>query len=131
MRLLLVCLGGAVGSGARYLVALALAHRAAVHFPWATFAVNVIGCFCLQLLLGLAAGGLRLSDELRLLLATGVLGGFTTYSSFNTETLGLWRAGAPRLALIYLLATVLACLVAGLAGAAAARALAGAASSAS
>ena len=123
MRLLLVCLGGAVGSGARYLVALALAHRAAVHFPWATFAVNVIGCFLLQLVLDLAAGGLRLSDELRLLLTTGVMGGFTTYSSFNAETLALWRAGAHRLAFMYLLATVLVCLLAGLAGAAVARSL--------
>jgi CrcB protein len=57
VRLLLVCLGGAFGSGARYLVALALAHRAAVHFPWATFAVNVAGCFLIQLILGLIAGG--------------------------------------------------------------------------
>jgi fluoride exporter len=124
VRLLLVCLGGAFGSGARYLVALALARPPTLQFPWATFAVNVLGCFCLQLLLGLAAGGLRVSDEIRLLLATGVLGGFTTYSSFNAETLALWRAGAPRLALIYLVATVLVCLAAGLAGAALARSLA-------
>jgi fluoride exporter len=123
VRLLLVCLGGAVGSGARYLVAVALAHRAAVHLPWATFAVNVAGCFLLQLVLGLAAGGLRISDEVRLLLTTGVMGGFTTYSSFNAETMALWRAGAPRLALAYLLATVLVCQLAGLAGAAVARAL--------
>jgi CrcB protein len=123
VRLLLVCLGGALGSGTRYLVAVALAHRAAVHFPWATFAVNVAGCFLLQLILGLIGGGLRLSDELRLLLTTGVMGGFTTYSSFNAETLALWRAGAPRLALGYLLATVLVCLAAGLAGAALARSL--------
>ena len=126
MRLLLVCLGGAFGSGARYLVALALARPPALNFPWATFAVNVVGCFCLQLLVGLVAGGARLSDELRLMLATGVLGGFTTYSSFNTETLGLWRAGAPRLALVYLVATLLVCLAAGLAGAALARTLTGA-----
>jgi CrcB protein len=62
----------------------------------------------------------------RLLLTTGVMGGFTTYSSFNAEMLALWRAGAPRLAVAYLLATVLVCVAAGLAGAALARSLAGA-----
>jgi CrcB protein len=131
VRLLLVCLGGAVGSGARYLVALALARPPGPQFPWATFAVNVLGCFAMQLLVGLVAGGLRVSDEVRLLLATGVLGGFTTYSSFNAELTGLWRGGAPKLALLYLVATVLVCLAAGLAGAVVARSLVGAASPAS
>jgi CrcB protein len=132
VRLLLVCLGGALGSGARYLVAVALVPRLssaspgvglALTFPWATLTVNVVGCFLLELLVGLVAGGLRLSTELRLLLATGVLGGFTTYSSFNTETAALWRAGAPRLAVIYLLVTLLACLLSGLLGAQLARLL--------
>ena len=120
MRLLLVCQGGALGSGARYLVALGLAPAAGAagpSFPWPTFAVNVAGCFLLELLVGLAAAGLRLSVETRLLLGTGIRGGFTTYSSFNTETAALWRAGAPRLAIAYLLATVLTCVVAGLLGA--------------
>ena len=57
------------------------------------------------------------------MLATGVLGGFTTYSSFNTETAALWRSGAPRLAGAYLVVTLLACLLAGLLGAQLARVL--------
>lgn len=128
MRLLLVCLGGALGSGARYLVAVALARSLGPSFPWATFAVNVVGCFLLQLLITVGAGRLAvpMSDELRLLLTTGVLGGFTTYSSFNAEMLGLVRAGAGRMAVFYLAATVFTCLAAGVAGMVLGRALAGA-----
>jgi fluoride exporter len=120
VRLLLVCLGGALGSGARYLVAVALPRppeaAAAGAFPWATFAVNTLGCFLMQLLVGVAAGPLRLSAEVRLLLGTGVLGGFTTYSSFNAELTGLLRAGAWPATLLYLGATVLGCFAAGVLG---------------
>jgi fluoride exporter len=129
LRLLLVCLGGALGSGVRYLVAVALPRTAeavaAGAFPWATFTVNTVGCFLMQLLVGVAAGPLRLSPEVRLLLATGVLGGFTTYSSFNAELQAMVRGSAWASALVYLLATVLGCFGAGLLGALAARPLGG------
>jgi CrcB protein len=120
MHFLLVCLGGALGSGARYLVAVALPRvPAAVEaggFPWATFVVNVGGCFLMELLVALAAGHLRISAETRLLLGTGVLGGFTTYSSFNAELAGMLRAGQLAGSAVYLGATVLGCFAAGLLG---------------
>lgn len=107
-RFLLVCLGGALGSAARYLVALAM--------PRGTLVVNLVGSFCIALVMAL----LRPSD-LRLLLVTGILGGFTTYSAFNEETLQMMRAGTWGAAALYVLVTVAGCLAAGFAGVAIAR----------
>jgi CrcB protein len=110
-RFLLVCLGGALGSGSRYLVALAAASLPGASFPWGTLAVNVTG----SLLIGAAMEGLAPSG-LRLFFVTGVLGGFTTYSSFNQETLQLVRSGQPGAALLNAGATLFGCLAAGVAG---------------
>jgi CrcB protein len=94
-------------------------------FPFGTLTVNVVGSFLLGAImeLGLAYGAL--SPGLRVVLATGVMGGFTTYSSFNYETLGYLQRGAWVLGAAYLLATCLGCLVAGALGLAFARWLAG------
>src|SRR5262245_62313903 len=85
-RLLLVCLGGAAGSGARYLLAMWVTAKAGSGFPFGTLAVNVIGSFAMGFLAQFAAAH-EMSETTRLALATGVLGGFTTYSEFNEETL--------------------------------------------
>lgn len=82
---------------------------------WGTLAVNVLGAFAISVLAALVVAN-RASEEARLLLGAGVLGGFTTYSSFNLEALTLWQRGAVGLALAYVLATVVGCLFAGLAG---------------
>jgi len=116
-RFLCVCLGGAAGSGLRYLVALALPRPSPLAFPWATLLVNVFGCFLLELVLLSTALALRLSAEWRLALTTGFLGGFTTYSTFNAESSALFRSGAWRLAMLYAAVTVLAGFFAGLIGA--------------
>ena len=124
-RLLLVCLGGGVGSGLRYLVTVALPTRPGVGLPLGTLAVNLAGCFLLELVLAGVAPG-RISTETRLLLGTGMLGGFTTYSSFNSETLALLRQGSPSgtgTALLYVLLTLSGGLVAGLLGALVGRSL--------
>jgi CrcB protein len=120
-RLLIVCLGGAAGSGARFLLSTAIARAAGQGFPWWTWTVNVLGCFALEVVLGLAAGALRISPHVQLLLTTGFMGGFTTYSSYNTEVLALFRAGQWRLGSAYVAATLAGCLVAGALGAALAR----------
>ena len=109
-RFLLVCLGGALGSGARYLVGLATPHG--------TLIVNLSGSFCIALAMAL----MRPSDA-RLLIVTGVLGGFTTYSAFNEETLQMLRAGTWGAAMMYVALTVLGCLAAGLAAVMVARAV--------
>lgn len=106
-----VGLGGFVGSVARYAVALWLGGSTAGRFPWATFGVNVVGC----LLIGLLAGVFARSptpESVRLFLVTGLLGGFTTFSAFGLETLGLLRRGDVGLALSYALGSVLLSLLA-------------------
>jgi CrcB protein len=92
--ILLVALGGAVGSVARYkLSGLVLQHTLDWRFPAGTFAVNVTGCLAAGLLAGLAEKHDLLSAEARLLLFTGVLGGFTTFSAFGLETMHLLKRG--------------------------------------
>jgi CrcB protein len=122
LRLLLVCAGGALGSGARYLVSTWAVRALGADFPRGTLLVNFTGSFALALVFALP--GERLSPELRLFLGAGVLGGYTTYSSFNTETLALLDQGSAALALANVALTTLGCLIAGLAGLAAGRLLA-------
>jgi CrcB protein len=116
IRFLLVCLGGALGSGARYWVALEAPRLFGTGFPYATLIVNVLGSFLLGALVRFAATTSTISTEMRLLLATGVLGGFTTYSTFNHETVEYLRAGSYGLAGLNVAATLLACLLAGALG---------------
>ncbi len=122
LRLLLVCAGGALGSGARYLVSTWAARVLGADFPRGTILVNATGSFVLAALFVLP--GSRLSPEVRLFLGAGVLGGFTTYSSFNTETLALVDQGSLGLAAANVALTVTGCLVAGLLGFAVGRFLA-------
>ena len=124
-RLLLVCLGGALGSGARYLVSVGVVAAFGIGFPYGTLIVNLAGSFAVAFVMQLSMTGDLLSPEWRLLLTTGVMGGFTTYSTFNYETLAYFRTGAWGIAVINVVATVLGCLVAGLAGFALARMLFG------
>ena len=123
-RLLLVCTGGALGSGARYLVSTWAARALGADFPRGTLLVNVAGSFLLSFLMGFAGAREAISPEARLFLGAGVLGGFTTYSSFNYETLALLERGVVH-ALANVALTVLGCLAAGVVGLVAARALAG------
>ncbi len=124
-RFLLVCLGGALGSGARYLVSTWAARALGPDFPRGTLIVNVAGSFLLAAIMTASLSTDAVSPELRLFLGAGILGGFTTYSSFNYETLALLQQGTPGLAALNLGLTVLGCLGAGLAGVVAVRWLAG------
>jgi CrcB protein len=121
-RFLMICLGGAVGTGARYLFSTAMA-RAFGNFPFGTLGVNVLGSFLASVVMVQALERSALSPDLRLVLVTGVLGGFTTYSSFNYETLHLAQSGAAGLAMVNVAVTLVTCLLAGIAGIALGRAL--------
>lgn len=125
-RFLLICIGGAAGTGARYLVATGLLKWLGPAFPFGTITVNVVGSFLLGSIMELGLGYGAIAPDVRVILATGVMGGFTTYSSFNYETLGLLQRGAWFLASTYFLATAVGCLAAGVLGIAFARWLAGA-----
>jgi CrcB protein len=122
-RLLLVCLGGAIGTGGRYLVAVAAARALGPDFPWGTMAVNLAGAFLIGLIQQLAVEVAGLSDDLRLFLVTGILGGFTTYSAFAYETVALGRVGAWPQAAANVLVTTIGCLLLCGLGMATARAL--------
>ena len=101
-----VGLGGFLGSVARYAFAVGLGNTPTGRFPWATFAVNCLGC----LLIGVMAGWLSrasVPESARLFLVTGILGGFTTFSAFGLESVGLLRRGEFSLALLYILGSVL------------------------
>jgi len=114
-RFLLICVGGAVGTGARYLFSTAMT-RAFGNFPFGTLGVNVIGSFLASVVMVLALEKSALSPDLRLIVVTGGLGGFTTYSSFNYETLHLAQSGATMLAIVNVAVTLVTCLLAGIAG---------------
>jgi CrcB protein len=120
-RFLWVCLGGAVGTGARYLLTGWTLTTFGTRFPWGTFAVNVIGSFLAGALMQMGAATALESPTLRFALTVGVLGGFTTYSAFNQETIRFLHDGSWPLALGNVAATLISCLAAGLAGVAAGR----------
>jgi CrcB protein len=115
-HLFLVAIGGAIGSALRHLVNLA-ALRLEPGFPWSTLSVNVAGSFAMGVLVELVARRFGASNEVRLFLMTGILGGFTTFSAFSLDAVVLWERGALASAALYVGASValsLAALVAGL-----------------
>jgi fluoride exporter len=102
MQVLLVALGGAVGSVARYSVGLAVARWFGLAFPWGTLTVNIVG----SLAIGLLAARFPANESMRLLLGVGLLGGFTTFSAFSLETVRLIEH-QPGLAMLYVAASLL------------------------
>jgi CrcB protein len=118
----IVCLGGALGSGLRYLTAQWTAARGWTSFAWATLIVNVVGCFFIMLITTIAART-TMSQGVRLFLTTGIMGGLTTYSTFDYETTTYLQTGTPMSALLNIGATLVVCFVAGLAGIGLARVL--------
>lgn len=118
---LYVFLGGGVGSVLRHGCNLLLGLHLGTGFPWATLTVNVLGSFLLALLMSWPSDAVR--PEVRWVLGTGMMGGFTTYSTFNLETLRMFEKGAGGLAAAYVTATVLGCLTAGVLGMTGARLL--------
>ena len=111
-RLFWISLAGAAGTAARYLVTVALAQRFGSTLPYGTLAVNLIGCFAIAALVP-AGAALGWSPTVRAAVTVGFLGGFTTYSSFNYETMRLWESDATAASLINVLLTVGGGLIAG------------------
>jgi CrcB protein len=106
-----VGIGGFTGGIFRYVLSLLIHAKTTTIFPLGTLIVNLIGCFLIGIVIGFFDNG-HISDEWKLFLATGVLGGFTTFSAFSIETITLFRDGHPAYALIYILASVLVGLLA-------------------
>ena len=103
--------GGVIGALGRYGLATAWPHTPA-HFPWATFVTNVAGCFLIGILMVLITEVWSAHRLVRPFLGVGVLGGFTTFSTYTGDVQQLVAAGAARLALLYLAGTLIAALTA-------------------
>ncbi|TIT68283.1 MAG: fluoride efflux transporter CrcB [Mesorhizobium sp.] len=110
-NLLLVAVGGGIGAGIRHLTSMGALRLVGPNYPWGTMAINIIGSFAMGLFIAILArrGG---SNELRLFVATGILGGFTTFSAFSLDFATLWERGATLPAFGYALASVIGAITA-------------------
>ena len=115
MQLLLVMIGGALGSGARFLTGRTMLAWLGPDFPYGTLTVNLLGGLLMGLLVGTLArsGG---SEDVRVFVGVGVLGGFTTFSAFSLDLVTMIERGAATVALGYALASVIGAALALFAG---------------
>lgn len=102
----MIGLGSFIGGASRYLVTLAIQNKILSTYPFGTFGVNIIGCFLIGIVYGLSEKG-NINVEWRLFLATGILGGFTTFSSFSNETVSMLRDAQYWQALSYVALSVI------------------------
>jgi len=98
--------GSFIGGIFRYLLSLLIQTKTTTNFPLGTLVVNIVGCFFIGIVFGIFDKG-QISNEWKMFLATGILGGFTTFSAFSIETVTLFREGYAAYALIYIFASVL------------------------
>lgn len=117
-----VAAGGAAGAAMRYLVMIAAAHLWGITFPWGTLTVNVLGSFILGVLVEAMALTWSVSEGVRAFLVVGVLGAFTTFSTFSLDVVTLYEKGEWGFAAAYVLASVILSVLALFAGLALARA---------
>ncbi|HTU47495.1 MAG TPA: fluoride efflux transporter CrcB [Bryobacteraceae bacterium] len=107
----LVMLGGALGAVSRFIVGTLVASRYTALFPLGTFLINVTGSFVIGVLMMLFLNRPSIDVNWRLFLVTGILGGYTTFSSFEWESFAAFRGGAPMVALSYLVSSLVVGLV--------------------
>ena len=112
MNWIAVALGGALGAMARYGVSTWLFQASSHKFPYATLTVNVLGSFVMGILFVLIVERSALPLEMRSLWMIGFLGAFSTFSTFSLDALDLWQNGDLSMALLYVLVTVVLCLLA-------------------
>jgi CrcB protein len=112
MNWVAVAVGGALGAMARYAISTWIIQVSNHKFPYATLTVNVLGSFVMGILFVVIIERSALPVEMRSLWMIGFLGAFTTFSTFSLDALGLWQNGHLFMALLYVLATVVLCLLA-------------------
>ena len=107
-----VAIGGALGSIARYALSTYIFDISSHKFPYATLTVNVLGTFLMGILFVVIVERAAMPAEMRSLLMIGFVGAFTTFSTFSLDALGLWQNGHIFMSLVYMLATIILCLIA-------------------
>lgn len=112
VNMLLVAIGGAIGASIRHIVNMAALRLLGPSFPWGTMAINIAGGFLMGVFIEVLARRFNASNELRLFVATGILGGFTTFSAFSLDFAVLWERGAVFSAASYALASVIGSILA-------------------
>ncbi len=113
---IIIWIGGGLGSALRYLAQVGVSKLIPVPFPLGTLLVNITGCFLIGLFYGLEAKYMVIPQEWRFFIATGVCGGYTTFSTFSYESIGLLRQGNYSLFFLYIVLSVCIGLLATIAG---------------
>lgn len=113
IQFLLVFVGGGIGAATRHLINIGVARVAGTSFPWSTAIINVTGSFIMGLMVAWFAfkTGASWSQHVRLFATTGILGGYTTFSTFSLDAALLWERGATGQAAAYVLGSVVLALV--------------------
>ena len=93
IKLIFIAVGSALGGVARYLLSKIITDHSAGVFPWGTLVVNILGCFVIGVIYGLADKGININDNTKLFLTVGFCGGFTTFSTFAHENYLLFQSG--------------------------------------
>ena len=101
-QILLVGLGGGLGSIFRYLTSILTAKYYSNTFPLATFTANILGCFLIGILVGTLGQNIQANNSLKLLLITGFCGGYTTFSAFASENISLLQTNSYLTAILYI-----------------------------
>jgi len=112
LHLVLVAAGGAIGASLRHLTSLASLRLLGPGFPWGTVAVNIVGSFAMGVFIEMLVRRVGMPNEVRLFVATGILGGFTTFSAFSLDFAVMWQRGAMGSALAYALGSVVLSIIA-------------------
>lgn len=110
--LLLVSIGGAIGSSMRYLTSILMQKWLSQNIPWGTFIANILGCFLIGVLMGYFTKLQLNNNDYKLLLVTGFCGGYTTFSAFAFENFNMWQQGNNTAMLIYIATSVIGGLIA-------------------
>jgi fluoride exporter len=105
--ILMVGFGGAAGSILRFAIQKILQPQSVPSFPAGTFLINIVGCFLIGILWGITSRSDSWNEEIKLLLMTGLCGGFTTFSAFTLEGIGLLKENKTGLFLVYIGGTVI------------------------
>jgi CrcB protein len=125
VKVLLICVGGAIGTWLRYVISAGMVQWLGLGFPFGTLTVNLLGSFIIGLVQEVGTTTLLIPDTTRLFLTVGVMGGLTTYSTFSYETVRLLEGAAWHHAVVNVLVTPTVCLTACMLGIAIGRMLVG------